>query len=79
MRSLLVLGRSVLLVGACAENPPGSTPPAAPTAQVTPSDFDPADFDPSSPVDNRWFPLTPGTELVYEGQALDDGEIIDRR
>ena len=47
--------------------------------EVKASDFDPANFDPSTPVDNRWFPLTPGTEFVYEGQALDAGEPIERK
>jgi hypothetical protein len=79
MRSALVAGLSVLMLAACAERRPESTTPEASAAQVTPSDFDPADFDPSSPVDNRWFPLTPGTEFVYEGQALDDGELIERK
>lgn len=79
MRSVLVAGLSALLLAACAEKRSVSTAPAVSAAQVLPSDFDPADFDPSNPVDNRWFPLTPGTEFVYEGQVLDDGEIIERR
>src|SRR6266542_4837617 len=28
--------------------------------------FNPANFD-GGPVDNQWFPLTPGTTLVYKG------------
>lgn len=43
------------------------------------TDFDPADFEAATPVDNPWLPLVPGTEYVYEGQALDDGELIERR
>jgi hypothetical protein len=52
--------------------PPGD--PTTPNEPVSARDFDPADFDPATPVDNGWFPLTPGTQFVYEGSSLDDGE-----
>jgi hypothetical protein len=43
-------------------------------------DFDRSRFDDdSTKVTNRWFPLEPGTQYVYEGSALDDGERLKRR
>jgi hypothetical protein len=33
----------------------------------------------SATIDNPWWPHTPGTRFVYEGQALDENESIDRR
>lgn len=35
--------------------------------------FDPASFDRSWAIDNRWLPLTPGTEFVFTGRS-NDGE-----
>ena len=51
------------------------------TAPLTGSeeDFKRAQFDDPTRIDNRWLPLTPGTQLVYEGSAIDDGERISRR
>jgi len=51
------------------------------TAPLTGSaeDFKRAQFDDPTHIDNRWLPLTPGTQLVYEGSAIDDGERISRR
>lgn len=84
----LILG--AILLAACSGDGSGSstsTPPAptetatgSPSASATSSepveaaDFDPANFDPSTAVDNEWFPLTPGTQFVYRGSSLDDGE-----
>lgn len=34
--------------------------------------FDPAQFSNSATIDNAWFPLTPGTQLTYEGFTVDD-------
>jgi hypothetical protein len=48
---------------------------------VAAEDFDPAFFTDadSAVVDNPWFPLVPGTQFVYEGSALEDGDRIPRR
>jgi hypothetical protein len=43
------------------------------------SDFDQNRFGDSAVVDNRWFPLEPGTQWTWEGHALDGKERIDRR
>ena len=37
-------------------------------------DFERAQFDDPMHIDNRWLPLTPGTQLVYEGSAIVDEE-----
>lgn len=43
-------------------------------------DFDPSNFDNSSvTIDNKWLPMKPGTHLVYEGYAMEEGEKIARR
>jgi hypothetical protein len=35
-------------------------------------DFERAQFDDPTHIDNRWLPLKPGTQLVYEGSAIPD-------
>lgn len=43
-------------------------------------DFDPANFgDDSTHIDNEWWPLKPGTRLVYEGVSIQDGEEVPHR
>jgi len=43
-------------------------------------DFDAANFDETSTtIDNEWWPLTPGTQFVYEGYTTEDGEEIPHR
>jgi hypothetical protein len=46
------------------------------TAHLTGSakDFERARFDDPTHIDNRWLPLTPGTQFVYEGSAIVDKE-----
>src|SRR5215216_3472225 len=46
------------------------------TAPLTGSaeDFERARFDHSTHIDNKWLPLTPGTQFVYEGSAIVDEE-----
>jgi len=36
-------------------------------------------FTRSTTIDNRWFPLKPGTQLVYEGETTEDDERIAHR
>jgi hypothetical protein len=47
--------------------------------ELSAKDFDPASFARSATVDNKWFPLRPGTVLVYEGSTVEDGERFARR
>jgi hypothetical protein len=43
-------------------------------------DFKRAQFDDPTHIDNRWLPLKPGTQLVYEGSAIvDEGSRQPRR
>jgi hypothetical protein len=70
---------------ACAESPePGTEenaaqPQLAQSAIVSAKDFARSRFDKSTNVTNKWFPLKPGMQYIYEGSALDEGEKIRRR
>ena len=46
-----------------------ATPASTPNANVTEKDFDASNFPATPKVDNRWYPLTPGTQYVMEGAA----------
>lgn len=81
----------VAVVGGCTDEgtvepsvPPsavgsGGSATATTAAPLKASDFDPASFDPGAPIDNRWFPLTPGTQLVLRGSSLEDGERLEHK
>lgn len=53
----------------------GTTPPEEIKAQ----DFDREDFASSTKVDNKWFPLRPGTQLVFRGTTTEGKETIAHR
>jgi hypothetical protein len=58
----------------------GSTPaPPQPARQVTEKDYDRAAFAASPRIDNRWFPLAPGTQLVYTGTIIAEGKRVEHR
>lgn len=42
-------------------------------------EFDYGNFDNPTVIDNKWFPLQPGTHYVYEGTTNEDGEMIPHR
>jgi hypothetical protein len=42
-------------------------------------EIDPKNFDNSTVIDNEWWPLTPGTKLVYEGFSVENGEKLPHR
>jgi hypothetical protein len=72
----------VLVLGlpACGERGHTATSSGAPSHHpISAADFDPAHFGDSTVVDNRWFPLDPGTQMVWEGHALDNEDEIPRR
>jgi len=54
----------------------------APVAEGHPwiaeEDFDPGNFHRSTTIDNRWFPLVPGTRFTWKGQATVDGKRVSR-
>jgi hypothetical protein len=45
---------------------------------VSAKDFALSRFDDSTDIDNKWFPLQPGTQYVLQGHAVDDGERLRR-
>jgi hypothetical protein len=68
----------------------GGTPrspgtPSSPRATGTATEVGPekglesALFGHSTTIDNRWFPLKPGTQFIYEGHTIEDGERIAHR
>jgi hypothetical protein len=74
MKAFILLGGLVVVTGmlaACGGDDEDDTP--ANTAAPT---LEPAAFQPA--VDNEFFPLTPGTRLVYEGEETDEdtGETV---
>jgi hypothetical protein len=42
-------------------------------------DLDPNNFDHSTNIDNQWWPLKPGTQLIYEGFTVEDDEKVPHR
>ena len=42
-------------------------------------EIDRSNFDRSSVIDNEWWPLKPGTQLIYEGYTVEDEERIPHR
>jgi hypothetical protein len=77
--TLLVL--LVLLASACGSERPREAvgAPSVTTSVATEKDFDRGRFSDPTTIDNRWFPLTPGTQFVYEGSAIADDRSIHRR
>ncbi len=51
----------------------------APPAEVKASDYDRDNFANSTRIDNTWFPLRPGTQLVFRGTTVEGKESIPHR
>ncbi|HEV8163581.1 MAG TPA: hypothetical protein VGR74_03885 [Actinomycetota bacterium] len=74
-----------LLLAACGSHgaKPGVAAPATAPPRVvkaaTERDFDRRGFSASTTVDNRWFPLRPGTQLVYEGRITKSGKRVEHQ
>ncbi|MGH3064737.1 MAG: hypothetical protein ACRDOF_00365 [Gaiellaceae bacterium] len=66
---------SAVAAGALATAASGGAPPAS----VTASDYDRDSFASSTKIDNAWFPLRPGTQLVYRGTTTEGKEVIPHR
>jgi hypothetical protein len=60
------------------ESPPVVSPEPAPTESLT-EPFDYGAFGASTTVDNRWFPLVPGTQWVFQGKANDGNKRVSRK
>jgi hypothetical protein len=79
-RLAVVVSLFALWVPACAgTTPEGDGKSTTPPTTIDPDGFDPVDFTDPATIDNRWFPLTPGTQWVWEGRAFDGAEVIERR
>ena len=50
---------------------------AAPLPAI--EEFDPALFPAPTSITNQWTPLTPGTQLVFDGQVLENGVAVPHR
>ena len=59
-------------------SPAVATPTPAPTESLT-ERFDHANFAAPTSVDNRWFPLVPGTQWVFQGKANDGKQRVSRK
>ena len=90
MRGRLVAAATVLplLLAACGtggnvDDAPGQQAAATATTRVakdiTEKDFNRGNFPAAAKVDNRWFPLAPGTQLVYSGTIMAEGERVEHR
>jgi hypothetical protein len=82
---VLVLPFVLAACGSTARRVPADAPPT-PTVQPTSATevgpekgFAAARFSRSADVTNRWFPLTPGTQFIYEGQTVEGGKSIPHR
>lgn len=68
---------AVLAAGACTPTP-ASEATILGGEEAVESDFeslDTAAFTDPTTIDNRWFPLVPGTEYLFEGSTFEDGEL----
>jgi hypothetical protein len=70
-----------LTLTACAsrDQPAGSVPATRAVKVAVDTDFDPGRFSDPTSVDNPWLPLRPGTQLTWQGTALDGDERIARK
>jgi len=71
----------VLMASACGGDggSNGAAGDEAALKEISANDFDPTNFDRSTTIDNPWFPLTPGTQLVYEGSTREEGKRVPHR
>ena len=69
---LTVILISCLVMLSAAAGSARTQPKKPPTGSA--SDFKRAQFDNSTSITNRWMPLKPGTQRIYEGTAILEGE-----
>jgi hypothetical protein len=75
--AIISISLLVMLSAAACGAPSASTEDGSEHMQTAPltgsaKDFKRARFDHPTHIDNRWLPLTPGTQFVYEGSAIVD-------
>jgi hypothetical protein len=56
-----------LALGACSSEEPATG--EAPQKHATHRDFDPGNFNNPTKIDNKWYPLAPGMQFIYEGRS----------
>lgn len=78
-RAALSAAWVVLVAGCAGGGQEPAAPREAPPRPATIKDFDPNNFSDPTTVDNPYFPLRPGTRWVWEGEAFEEGEKIERR
>jgi hypothetical protein len=71
------------LIGACGGSATGQGPPSlqpgASASQSLTEVFPYDNFGDPSTIDNRWIPLAPGTQFVWDGETVVDGEAVPHR
>jgi hypothetical protein len=66
--SLVVLSACLpLALGGCGSDEPAAG--QAPRKHATHRDYDRDNFNNSTKIDNKWYPLVPGTQFIYEGRS----------
>jgi hypothetical protein len=78
---------SCVLAGGCGSEPyntssgsdPGTAGPTTSVEDGPQPGYNQVKFSDPTRIDNQWLPLTPGTQLVLEGETVEDGERIPHR
>ena len=76
-----VAGALLLIAPGCDSTATSKASPAKAShaREIAASDFGRMRFDRSTTIDNAWFPLRPGTQLVFDGSQRGDGGRIHHR
>jgi hypothetical protein len=72
-RAAIAATALALTIGACGAGGHGAV------KQAGGKGFDRRNFSSPTRIDNKWLPLVPGTELVYEGRSTVDGKRLPHR
>jgi hypothetical protein len=82
-RAVTAVAVPLLLLSASAcgsqSTPNARAEPESRSTEIVAKDFDRKNFDHSTVIDNEWFPLRPGIQLVTEGSTLEDGRRVPHR
>ena len=79
-RSIVAGALAAVLAASCGEATTTTPRPAGgDTALPTAEGLVAGSFGDPTTVDNRWFPLLPGTRMVWEGHALDGSDKLERK
>jgi hypothetical protein len=76
MRQLRVISAAAALLALVTASAAST---GTPRGEISAADFDRAKFSRSTTVDNRWLPLKPGTQLVFQGTTSEGKERIPHR